>query len=49
MQDFFTQFCGRTLDPLQADFFYLPIVRDVSACLHPCAATRSVRIVGVVM
>lgn len=26
--DFFTQFCGRTYDPLQADFFYLPIIRD---------------------
>jgi hypothetical protein len=26
--DFFTQFCGRTEDPEEADFFYLPIVRD---------------------
>jgi hypothetical protein len=30
MIDFFTQFCGRTYDPYEADFFYLPIVRDVS-------------------
>lgn len=29
MMDFFTQFCGRTDDPNEADFFYLPIVRDV--------------------
>jgi hypothetical protein len=28
--DFFTQFCGRTFDPEKADFFYLPIVRDVT-------------------
>lgn len=28
MQDFFTQFCGRTQDPSEADFFYLPIIRD---------------------
>ena len=27
--DFFTQFCGRTHDPEEADYFYLPIVRDV--------------------
>jgi len=26
--DFFTQFCGRTDNPEEADFFYLPIVRD---------------------
>lgn len=29
VMDFFTQFCGRTYDPYEADFFYLPIVRDV--------------------
>jgi hypothetical protein len=29
VMDFFTQFCGRTYDPHEADFFYLPIVRDV--------------------
>ena len=27
--DYFTQFCGRTYDPAEADFFYLPIIRDV--------------------
>ena len=27
--DFFTQFCGRTHLPDEADFFYLPIVRDI--------------------
>lgn len=26
--DFFTQFCGRTFNPLEADYFYLPIIRD---------------------
>ena len=26
--DFFTQFCGRTLNPSKADFFYLPLIRD---------------------
>ncbi len=26
--DFFTKFCGRTFDPDEADFFYLPIIRD---------------------
>lgn len=26
--DFFTSFCGRTLNPDDADFFYLPLVRD---------------------
>lgn len=28
MYDFFSQFCGRTMNPTEADFFYLPIVRD---------------------
>ena len=28
--DFFLGFCGRTYDPKEADFFYLPILRDVS-------------------
>lgn len=27
--DFFTQFCGRVSDPEKADFFYLPIIRDI--------------------
>jgi hypothetical protein len=27
--DFLTQFCGRTMDPEEADFFYLPVIRDV--------------------
>ena len=27
--DFFSQFCGRTDNPEEADFFYLPVVRDV--------------------
>ena len=26
--DFLTQFCGRTNDPEEADFFYLPLIRD---------------------
>lgn len=26
--DYFHQFCGRTNDPNEADFFYLPIIRD---------------------
>jgi hypothetical protein len=26
--DFFTTFCGRTYDPEEADFFYLPLIRD---------------------
>jgi hypothetical protein len=26
--DYFTQFCGRTYDPEEADFFYLPLIRD---------------------
>jgi hypothetical protein len=26
--DFFQSFCGRTMDPEKADFFYLPLVRD---------------------
>ena len=26
--DFFTQFCGRTMNPSEADFFYLPLLRD---------------------
>lgn len=26
--DFFHQFCGRTFNPDEADFFYLPIIRD---------------------
>jgi len=29
MVDFFSNFCGRTKDPEEADFFYLPVVRDV--------------------
>jgi hypothetical protein len=28
LYDFFTQFCGRTENPDEADFFYLPIIRD---------------------
>lgn len=27
--DFFTQFCGRTYDPEDADFFYLPVIKDI--------------------
>lgn len=27
--DYFTQFCGRTYNPEEADFFYLPIIRDL--------------------
>ena len=34
VHDFLTQFCGRTLDPENADFFYLPIIRDVSKNLQ---------------
>jgi hypothetical protein len=26
--DFLTQFCGRTYNPEEADFFYLPLIRD---------------------
>jgi hypothetical protein len=26
--DFFTQFCGRTENPDEADYFYLPLIRD---------------------
>jgi Exostosin family len=29
LYDFFTQFCGRTSNPEEADYFYLPIVRDI--------------------
>jgi len=29
MYDHFTRFCGRTLVPEEADFFYLPIIRDL--------------------
>lgn len=29
LHDFFTQFCGRTYNPEEADYFYLPIVRDI--------------------
>jgi hypothetical protein len=29
MYDYFTQFCGRTRDPEEADFFYLPVIRDL--------------------
>ena len=29
MYDFFTSFCGRTLDPSSADYFYLPVIRDI--------------------
>lgn len=28
VQDFFTNFCGRTNNPDKADFFYLPLIRD---------------------
>jgi hypothetical protein len=27
--DYFTSHCGRTSDPMEADFFYLPIVREI--------------------
>jgi len=29
VHDYFTQFCGRTYNSDEADFFYLPIVRDI--------------------
>jgi hypothetical protein len=29
VNDYFTQFCGRTYDPEEADFFYLPLTRDL--------------------
>ena len=28
VNDFFTQFCGRTYDPSEANYFYLPLLRD---------------------
>lgn len=28
IHDYFTQFCGRTYNPKEADYFYLPIIRD---------------------
>lgn len=28
LYDFFTQFCGRTYNPDEADYFYMPIIRD---------------------
>jgi hypothetical protein len=27
--DYFTQFCGRTMNPEDADYFYLPLTRDL--------------------
>lgn len=32
--DFLTQFCGRTYNPKEADYFYLPIVRDIEYRIH---------------
>lgn len=40
--DFLTQFCGRTMDPEEADFFYLPLTRDVSILCGTCPSGRSV-------
>ncbi len=29
VMDYFTQFCGRTMNPDEADYFYLPLTRDL--------------------
>lgn len=41
MLDFFTQFCGRTRNPDEADFFYLPIVRDAEFRWNQHQSTRN--------
>lgn len=41
MQDFFTHFCGRTFNPDEADFFYLPLIRDAEFRLAQSIKTRN--------
>ena len=41
VNDFFTKFCGRTYDPDEADFFYLPLVRDAEFRLSLSHSTRN--------
>lgn len=39
--DFFSNFCGRTMNPDEADFFYLPIVRDAEFRIALSKSTRN--------
>jgi hypothetical protein len=41
INDFFLGFCGRTYDPNEADFFYLPLVRDAEFRQTLQASTRN--------
>ena len=36
--DYFSQFCGRTMNPDEADFFYIPMIRYVLQCINECIA-----------
>jgi hypothetical protein len=41
VNDYFTQFCGRTYNPDEADFFYLPLVRDAEFRMAMSISTRN--------
>lgn len=41
MNDFFLNFCGRTHNPAEADFYYLPLVRDAEFRLMQSIGTRN--------
>lgn len=41
MNDFFVNFCGRTRNPEEADFFYLPLVRDAEFRMMQSIGTRN--------
>jgi len=41
VQDFFARFCGRTHNPDEADFFYLPLIRDAEFRLAQSIKTRN--------
>jgi hypothetical protein len=41
VNDYFTQFCGRTYNPDEADFFHLPLVRDAEFRMAMSISTRN--------
>ena len=44
VQDYFQQHCGRTNDPAEADYFYLPIIRDLDYRIAMAAGGRNGRV-----
>lgn len=47
--DFLSQFCGRTANPEEADFFYLPIIREIDYRIALQSGKRDPSLVETIM